>query len=205
MTEGPKIPPNLSRIVNRYDHYGDPRPEYEFKADITRRAALKRGDKDKKFARDSHWSVRREWTENGFLITLIELLGWDEAYKIACEMKANRENAASQMLQRARARKVLTDAGKGKGRRRTPEQLLVAMMVSVEALVGGGLRLEQALDRASDKWGHDFERFKDIYHKEAKLPDDGGRKMLRAFFYKTKVEEVDRFIEDFQDLETVSE
>jgi hypothetical protein len=208
MTEGIKLPPSLRSIVSRYDHYGSPRPEWEIKDDIARRAALKRGKKDKKFARDSHWSVRRTVYEkgiNGFLATLVELLGADEARSITRGMRANWEIAASETLRRARARKALTDAAKGRGRPRTPEQRLVAMMVSVEAYMGSGLRFEQALDRASENWGHSFDRFEDIYLKEAKLPHDGGRELLRAFFHKTKKEEVDRFIKDFRGLKTVSE
>jgi len=214
MTDIPKLPPSMRKIVSRYDQDGNPRPEAEIKADIAKRAALKRGDKDKKFARDSHWSVRRklypeEW--NGFRATLIELLGAVEARSIVRGIPVNLKIAASETLRRARPRKALSNAAKGRGRSRIPEQRLVAMMVSVEAYVGSGLSLEQALEHASEKWGHDFERFKDIYHKEAKLqyaplepdeplepPHDGGRKLLRDFFHKIKVEEVDRFIERFR-------
>ena len=103
-------------------------------------------------------------------------------------------------LQRTRARKALTNAGKGKGRPRTPEQRLVAMMVSVEAYVGAGLPRQEAMDRASDKWGNSAGRLEDIYLKETKLSHDGGSELLRAFFHKIKVEEVDRFIKDFPGL-----
>jgi hypothetical protein len=207
--EGPKLPPRLGKDVSRLDHYGKPRPEWEIKSSAVRRADPK--EWAKRFARDSHWSVRRKLydrPQDGFLVALIELIGLDETRTILRGMRFyGWRFAASQTLQRFRARKVLTAKF---GRPSTPEQRLVAMMVSVEAYIGSGLRREQALERAGKNWGtsknwvNSFGTLGDIYKKQAKLPDDSS-KLLRAFFRGIKAEEVDRFIERFLELEAGGE
>jgi hypothetical protein len=197
---------NPAKSVSRYYQDGSPRPEKEIKAAIARRAADKKWKKANGFTPNSHWSVRRSFYQeeiDGFRATLAEILGEDEARSIVHGMRVNSRVAASEALKRARARKALTSAAKGRGRPRTPEQRLAAMMVSVEAYVGAGLRRDQALDHASKNWGNS--RLEDIYKKEAKLPHDRGSELLRAFFHKIQLEEVDRFIAQFRASETGGE
>jgi hypothetical protein len=203
MTGGrkPVVPPSLSRIVSPLYQDGTPRPEEDVRADLAKQAASETRKKKAGYARNSHWSVRRVFRAEeitGFRDTLIELLGEEEALQIERGMAFNSRIAASEALRRAHARRVLIDAPKGRGRPKTPKQRLAAMMVSVEAYMGAELRHEEALRRSADKWGNTSGRFADIYKKEAKLPHDGGSDLLRAFFYKIKIEEVDRFIKEFR-------
>jgi hypothetical protein len=200
------FPPSLNRIVSKYDRDGNPRPEQDIQADIKYRADRKQRRKKNGYSKDSHWSVRRMFGEKeieGFCSTLGLLLGADQAIAIVNGMRTNSRIAASQVLRRARAKQALHDAV-GPGRPRTPPQRLAAMMVSVEAYVGAGLRRDEALRRAADKWGNTEGRFLDIYKKEAKLPQDGGSDLFRAFFHKTKIDWIDNFIRDFRSSESVA-
>lgn len=209
MTAGKKliIPPSLSKVVSVADRYGNPRPTDEVQAEIAgKSAAHKVWAKKYGYAHNSHWRVRKMFhvpETDGWRKTMAELIGEEELRYIEKGMGLNALIAAKMTLRRALARRVL-DGARGPGRPRTPRQRLVAMMVSVEAYIGSGLSVDAALGRAHDKWGNTIGRFSDIY-KETKLPQYGGRDLLRAFFYKTKMEEVDKFIAAFRASETAGE
>lgn len=211
MTEGKSpFPPSLGRIVSKYDRDCNPRPEDDVKAELAERTASEARRKKNGYARNSHWSIRRMFHAKeigGFRTTLVELLGEEEALAIQRGMAwpgGNSRIAPSMVLQRARARRALTEVVKGRGRPRTPEQRLAAMMLSAEAYMGAGLRRERALNRAGDKWGNTSGRFCDVF-KETKMPHDGGSELLRAFFCKIKIEEVDQFIARFRASEVEAE